>query len=63
MNSLVNTIWRLRIWKDTRGQDFLKYALIAALIVTIWGTISLSFAAGALAVFSKVSSTLFKIQG
>jgi pilus assembly protein Flp/PilA len=63
MTSLVNTIWKLRIWKDTRGQDLLEYALIAGFIVMIWGTISLSFAAGASAVFSKVSSTLLKARG
>ena len=63
MSCLVNTIWKLRIWKDTRGKDMLEYALIAAIIAVAWGAVSLSFASGAMIVFSKVSSTLIKAHG
>ena len=63
MTTLVNAIWKLRIWKDTRGQDFLEYALIAAFIATAYGAITPAIAPAVVTVFSKVTSTLTKAGG
>ena len=61
MNSLVNTM-RLRIWKDTRGQDMLEYALIAAFIAAMWGVITVGVAINVSTVFSKVTSSIDQSQ-
>ena len=62
MTTLVTAIWKLRIWKDTRGQDFLEYALIAAFIATIYVVIT-PVAPSVADVFSKVTSALTKAGG
>ena len=62
MTTFVNAIWKLRIWKDTRGQDFLEYALIAAFIATIYIAIT-PVAPSVTAVFSRVTSALTKAGG
>ncbi len=62
MTTFVNAIWELRIWKDTRGQDFLEYALIAAFIATAYGVI-IPVAPTVVTVFSKVTSALTKAGG
>ncbi len=63
MTSLTGTLWKLKIWKDTRGQDFLEYALIAAFIATSYGAISPAIVTNVSGVFSKVSSTLTRAGG
>jgi pilus assembly protein Flp/PilA len=63
MTILVNAIWKLRIWKDTRGQDFLEYALIAAFIATAYAAITPAIGPGVANVFSKVTSALTKAGG
>jgi Flp pilus assembly pilin Flp len=62
MKALENAVWELRIWKDTRGQDFLEYALIAAFIATAYGVI-VPVAPADVTVFSKVTSALTKAGG
>jgi pilus assembly protein Flp/PilA len=32
MTRINQTIWKLRIWKDTSGQDLVEYALAAGLV-------------------------------
>jgi len=63
MKAVLNSIWKLKIWKDTRGQDFLEYALIAAFIVLCYGAISPQVAPAVCNVFSKVQSNLTKAGG
>jgi Flp pilus assembly pilin Flp len=62
MKTLENAVWELRIWKDTRGQDFVEYALIAAFIATVYGVITPA-APAVVTVFSKVTSALTKAGG
>ena len=62
MKTLENAVWELRLWKDTRGQDFLEYALIAAFIATVYGVITPA-APSVAAVFSKVANALTKAGG
>jgi len=63
MTSLTNAIWKLRIWKDTRGEDFVEYALVAAFIVTVFGALSPTVVTSVSTVFSKVSGTLTQARG
>ena len=32
MTRITRLIWKLRIWKDTRGQDLIEYALMAGFV-------------------------------
>ena len=32
MNWLRNRVWKLQIWKDTKGQDLVEYALAAGMV-------------------------------
>jgi Flp pilus assembly pilin Flp len=43
---------------DRNGQDFLEYALMAALVATSAATISPTLASGAITMFSKVTSAM-----
>ena len=51
-------VLKLGIWRDTRGQDMIEYALIAALVtlgaIAVVPGISTSLSA----VFSKIASTM-----
>jgi pilus assembly protein Flp/PilA len=58
MATLLNTVLRLKIWKDTRGQELVEYGLIAAFLVAAGGAISPAVASDVSNVFSKVTSSL-----
>jgi pilus assembly protein Flp/PilA len=58
MATILNTVLKLKIWRDTRGQEFIEYALIAGFLITAWGAVSPVVAADVSTVFSKVSDSL-----
>ena len=58
MTPLINKIWQLKIWTDTRGQDFYEYALIVAFIASAYAAIAPGIAANVSTVFSKVTSNV-----
>ena len=60
MNTLLNTVWKMRIWHDTHGQDMLEYALAAGFVATIAVAISPGVGSQISTVFSKV---LIQLQG
>ena len=39
MNRITNFAWKLGIWKDTRGQDLIEYALMAGFIAVAAGAV------------------------
>jgi len=51
-------IWKLRIWKDTRGQDLIEYALMAGFVAVTAGAIMPGVATSISTIFSKISSVL-----
>ena len=55
---IINRIWALKVWSDTRGQDMLEYALFVASIAVFYVAISPNVAASVSTVFSKISSTV-----
>ncbi len=63
ITTIVNAIWKLRILKDTRGQDFLEYALIAAFIAAAYAAVTPSVGPSVTTVFSKITSSLVKSGG
>ena len=50
-------IWKLRLIKDTRGQDLIEYALMAG-FVAVAGAIMPGVASQITVIFGKVSSAL-----
>lgn len=58
MKKLVNLAWQLRIWKDTRGQDLIEYALMAGFVAVAAGAIMPGVATSISTIFSKVATTM-----
>ena len=58
MHYLIRTIWSVRIWKDTRGQDMLEYALYAAAICTLYAAVTPGVATSISSIFSKINSSM-----
>jgi pilus assembly protein Flp/PilA len=58
MNRYTNLIWKLRIWKDTRGQDLIEYALMAGFVAVAAGAIMPGVATSISQIFSKVASVM-----
>lgn len=57
-NKLMKLIWKLRIWKDTRGQDLIEYALMAGFVAVAAGAIMPGVASSISQIFSKVASVM-----
>jgi pilus assembly protein Flp/PilA len=53
-----NLILRLKIWKDTRGQDLIEYALMAGFVAVAAGAIMPGVATSISTIFSKVASVM-----
>lgn len=51
-------LFKLRIWKDTRGQDLIEYALMAGFVAVAAGAIMPNVASSISTIFSQVSSVL-----
>ena len=58
MKTIGNLVWQLRIWKDTRGQDLIEYALMAGFVAVAAGAIMPSVATDISTIFSKVGSVM-----
>ncbi len=58
MTKFTNMIWKLRIWKDTRGQDLIEYALMAGFVAVAAGAIMPGVATSITTIFSKIGSTM-----
>ena len=53
-----NLVLRLKIWKDTRGQDLIEYALMAGFVAVAAGAIMPGVATSISTIFSKVASVM-----
>ena len=59
MKQLVyRTLWRIRILKDTRGQDLIEYALMAGFVAVAAGALMPNVASSISTVFSKIGSLM-----
>src|SRR6202158_4391526 len=58
MTRITNLVWKLRIWKDTRGQDLIEYALMAGFVAVAAGAIMPGVASSISTIFSQISSVL-----
>jgi Flp pilus assembly pilin Flp len=62
MTKINHLILTAQVWKDTRGQDMIEYALVAAFIVTIAGAMVPGIATSISGVFSIVTSVMTTAQ-
>ena len=53
-----NLILKLRVWKDTRGQDLIEYALMAGFVAVAAGAIMPNVATSISQIFSAIASVL-----
>ena len=58
MKKVSNMILRLAIWKDTKGQDLIEYALMAGFVAVAAGAIMPNVSTSISTIFSKVSSVM-----
>jgi pilus assembly protein Flp/PilA len=58
MTRTMNLVWKLRIWKDTKGQDLIEYALMAGFVAVAAGAIMPGVASSISIIFSKISSSM-----
>jgi pilus assembly protein Flp/PilA len=63
MPALIKTIWKLRIFRDTHGQDLLEYALIGGFLSCACAAALPDIGSSVLTVFSKVLSVLTPVGG
>jgi pilus assembly protein Flp/PilA len=53
-----NLVLRFKIWKDTRGQDLIEYALMAGFVAVAAGATMPGVATSISTIFSKVASVM-----
>jgi pilus assembly protein Flp/PilA len=58
MKKMIKIAYALRIWKDTKGQDLIEYALMAGFVAVAAGAIMPNVATQVGTIFSKVNSQL-----
>ena len=58
MKHITRLAWALRIWKDTRGQDLIEYALMAGFVAVAAGAIMPNVATSISTIFSKIGSVM-----
>ena len=58
MTRLVGLAFKLRLWKDAKGQDLIEYALMAGFVAVAAGAIMPNVADQITTIFSKVNSQL-----
>ena len=58
MNKLKNYIVSTRLWKDTRGQDLIEYALMAGFVAVAAGAVMPGVHTNISQIFSKIASSL-----
>jgi pilus assembly protein Flp/PilA len=51
-------VMKLKIWKDTRGQDLIEYALMAGFVAVAAGAIMPDVGASISTIFSQISSVM-----
>jgi Flp pilus assembly pilin Flp len=58
MTYTMNLVWKWRIWKDTKAQDLIEYALMAGFVAVAAGAIMPGVASSISIIFSKISSSM-----
>lgn len=58
MTTITKLLLQARIWKDTRGQDLIEYALMAGFVAVAAGAVMPGVATQISTIFSKIESLL-----
>lgn len=58
MNTVLNFVIRLQLWKDTKGQDLIEYALMAGFVAVAAGAIMPGVSASISTIFSQIGSVM-----
>ncbi len=58
MCRLMKLLWKLKIVRETRGQDLIEYALMAGFVAVAAGAIMPGVASSINIIFSKVNSIM-----
>ncbi len=58
MNHISQLALRARVWKDTRGQDLIEYALMAGFVAVAAGALMPGVATSISTIFSKIASVM-----
>ena len=58
MRRIIELAVKLQIWKDTKGQDLIEYALMAGFVAVAAGAIMPGVASSINIIFSKVNSIM-----
>jgi Flp pilus assembly pilin Flp len=58
MKTVIDLIWKLRIWNDRHGQDLIEYALIAGFVAVSAGAVMPGISVSISKIFSKVASSM-----
>lgn len=58
MIKLVNLMLALKVWRDTRGQDLIEYALMAGFVAIAAGAVMPGVATQISTIFTKIESVL-----
>ena len=58
MTRIKNFVLKLQVWKDTRGQDLIEYALMAGFVAVAAGAIMPGVSSSISTIFSKVTSVM-----
>ena len=58
MTRITNLVLRLKVLKDTRGQDLIEYALMAGFVAVAAGAVMPGVASSISTIFSKISSVM-----
>jgi Flp pilus assembly pilin Flp len=58
MKKLNSLIWKLRIMKDTRGQDLIEYALMVGFIAVAAGAVIPGVVTSIRSIFERISEVL-----
>ena len=62
--NIFGKVWlKLRIWKDTQGQDLIEYALMAGFVAVAAGAIVPGVATSISNIFNKINSVLASSAG
>jgi pilus assembly protein Flp/PilA len=58
MQKIINVVLKMKVWKDTRGQDLIEYALMAGFVAVAAGAIMPGVASSINVIFSQVNSIM-----
>ncbi len=58
MTRINSFILKMQVWKDTRGQDLIEYALMAGFVAVAAGAIMPGVATSISTIFSKIASVM-----